>query len=201
VTRLFDDDPHVFSAYLSCLYFNEDFMKRQTVEHRQGDPMSDGSWEDCENEDDEDKMIGRMLAKKRGEHAEHIKSVKFLIDVYILADKLLDMTSAVLVLEHLVTYVEGKRWTTDEATISRVYASTSDGSPLRKLVRDWWLFNADQSWALDRAKSDWDMPLEFMQDLIIETSRLRRAFGPRVDIFKSLVTTSVPHRYHHSVAQ
>jgi hypothetical protein len=37
-----------------------------------------------------------------------------------------------------------------------VLPSTQD--PLRMLVRDWWLFEADQSWAFETPKEKWDLP-------------------------------------------
>jgi hypothetical protein len=208
VTRLVDDDPHIFSAYLSCLYFGAKFMDRQGGRPRQGDsiPSSDlesGSSADVNDypdDDDDDKMIDGVVAKKFGPCAEHIENVRFLIDIYLLADKYLDPTTANPVIDKLAKFVVGKPWTTDEATISHVYASTGDRNPLRKLVRDWWLFSADQSWALERPKSDRQLPLEFLQDLIIETSGLRKAYGPGPDIFKGLARAGavpgVRYAYH-----
>jgi hypothetical protein len=203
VTRLVDDDPHIFSAYLSCLYFGADFMDRQDGKPRQGDSSSGSSADVDDNDgddDDDDKMLDGVIAKKFGPYAEHIENVRFLVDIYLLADEYLDPSTANLVIEKLAKFVVGKPWTTDEATISHVYASTRDQNPLRKLVRDWWLFSADQSWALERPKPDWGLPLEFLQDLIIETSRMRKTYGPGPNIFKGLARAGavpgVRYAYH-----
>jgi hypothetical protein len=55
--------------------------------------------------------------------------------------------------------------------LSRVYLYWTQ-EPV--LARDSWFFKASQSWALDKARTDGDLPLEFLQDLVIETSRLRK---------------------------
>jgi hypothetical protein len=186
------------------VYFGAEFMNRQDGKLRQGDSSPDSNsdpsaYDEDEDEDDEDddKMVDGVIAKKFGPYAEHIENVRFLIDIYLLADRYLDPTTANLVIDKLARFVEGKPWTTDEATISHVYASTGDRNPLRKLVRDWWLFSADQSWAA-KSKPDWELPLEFLQDLIIETSHHRKAHtrglaGP--DIFKNVPMSGLRYAY------
>jgi hypothetical protein len=207
VTRLVDDDPHVFSAYLSCVYFGKDFMDRQDCKHRQGDISSD----DEDDDEDEDGVDSNSDAdveddhrEKEKEHSEHLETVRFLVDVYLLADKLLDPTTANVVIEELRLFVMDAPWTTDDATISHVYASTGHKNPLRKLIRDWYLFKDDQSWALDRPKSDWDLPVEFLQDLIIEPSRQRREYTRALaglDVSKGNPTNGLRYAYRQNIAQ
>jgi hypothetical protein len=56
------------------------------------------------------------------------------------------------------------------------------------LVRDWWLFEADQSWALQTPKEKWDLPYEFLQDLLVESSRVRHQNGLRADPLRGHVS-------------
>jgi hypothetical protein len=189
------------------VYFGKDFMDRQDWKHRQGD-ISSNDEDDDEDEDDVDDNSDEDAEynprEKEIEHSEHLETVRFLVDVYLLADKLLDPTTANVVIEELRQFVMDATWTTDDATISHVYASTGRKNPLRKLVRDWYLFRDDQSWALDRPKSDWDLPVEFLQDLIIETSRQRRAYtrGPAGrDVSKSNPMSGLRYAYRQNIAQ
>jgi hypothetical protein len=189
------------------VYFGKDFMDRQDCKHRQGDISSD----DEDDDEDEDGVDSNSDAdveddhrEKEKEHSEHLETVRFLVDVYLLADKLLDPTTANVVIEELRLFVMDAPWTTDDATISHVYASTGHKNPLRKLIRDWYLFKDDQSWALDRPKSDWDLPVEFLQDLIIEPSRQRREYTRALaglDVSKGNPTNGLRYAYRQNIAQ
>jgi hypothetical protein len=204
VTRLVDDDPYLFSAYLSCLYSGADFMNRQDGKPRQGDSSSGPSADVNDNDgDDDDKMIDEAIAKKLGPYAEHIENVRFLIDIYLLADKFLDPTTANLVIDCLIDFVGFSKWTTDQAIISHVYASTVEGSPLRKLVLDWWLREVDQTWAHDYPKAEWGLPHEFLQDFIIKTCdlRIRNLRQTGQDVFLEPVRAHANIRYHQEVEQ
>ncbi|GAB7334043.1 hypothetical protein MBLNU13_g06133t1 [Cladosporium sp. NU13] len=55
--------------------------------------------------------------------------------------------------------------------ISYVYGSTTTGSPLRRLCRDWYLFTVDESW-VDTLHHD-SYPHAFMKDLVYETYDLQ----------------------------
>jgi hypothetical protein len=106
VIRLVDDDPVVFEAYLHCLYFGSDSF---------GEPIPDN---------DKDKEVEKQ-------HAEHHESARFLIDLYLVADRYLDPTAANVVMRGLVTFVHSRPWNPSEATIAKVYARTTEGNPLQ----------------------------------------------------------------------
>jgi hypothetical protein len=126
--------------------------------------------------------------------------VRFIIDVYLMADKSLDPSTANVVMRELVTFVHIHAWVTDEAVINYVYASTTENSPLRTFVRDWWLFSADQSWA-EGSRPDRKLPLEFLQDLIIEMARLRKKLGQGSDPIGTLGRACDVKKYLQKVEQ
>jgi len=193
-TKLIDDEPHVFSAYLTCLYFGADFLERRKKQgvvvaaERSASPddlgmgceltpsqFAEGPGDASDQDASQDELIGSANCESEDEddsvrtesYDEHIESVRFLVDVYLIADKLLDPISANLVIDYLIDFVGSRKWTTDQATISHVYASTATGNPLRKLVLDWWLREVDQTWTRDYHRTEWGLPLEFLQDFII----------------------------------
>ena len=145
----------------------------------------------CESEDEDDSV-------RTESYDEHIESVRFLVDVYLIADKLLDPISANLVIDYLIDFVGSRKWTTDQATISHVYASTATGNPLRKLVLDWWLREVDQTWTRDYHRTEWGLPLEFLQDFIIKTCalRVRKLRETGVDVFLAPVVARTKNVYH-----
>jgi hypothetical protein len=69
----------MFSAYMNCLYLGADFMIKRPATLVIEDSISEGDREKA-NRNDEDDMM------------------KFLVDLYILADKLLDPISANLII-------------------------------------------------------------------------------------------------------
>jgi hypothetical protein len=107
---LVDEDPHLFSVYLHTVYFGAEHLEKQIA------PGDDASSTDV------------------------TENAKFLIDLYVLADRLLDPVTADLVIEELISILydvddlDGK---VSSAIAIHVNASTKDGSsPLRNLVRD-----------------------------------------------------------------
>jgi len=139
-------------------------------------------------------------------YEEHMENVRFLVDVYLLADRLLDPTTANLVIDELIDFVGARNRTTNQAIISHVYASTAEGNPLRKLVIEWWLREVDQTWTGDHPKAEWGLPLEFLQDFIIRICALRvqRLSETGHDAFlvihrDGLHSRQMRYRYHQDV--
>jgi hypothetical protein len=87
VTRLVDDDPVVFEVYLNCLYNGLDCLAKLDYSK----PISGG---DKDNE----------VEKKH----EHHETARFLIDLYLLTDKLVDRTTANVVMRALLTFVHAR---------------------------------------------------------------------------------------------
>jgi hypothetical protein len=125
---LVDEDPRLFSAYLHTVYFGAEHLKKQIA------PEDDASSTDAD-----------IFLAKQAENA------KFLTDLYVLADKLLDPVTADLVIDELIRIfydVDDPDDRLSSAVTSHVYASTTDGSTLRRPVRYLRMYNIGFIWAL-----------------------------------------------------
>ena len=67
-----------------------------------------------------------------GETSDHYTA---LIKLYVLADKLIDHTSANKVIDRILTYQNETRMLPRTAQVGMVYGLTTSGSPLRALMR------------------------------------------------------------------
>lgn len=95
---------------------------------------------------------------------------RFLIDLYLLTDKLLDPVTANLVIDGLIHFLDFQ-WIPLESVVIHIYAPTEDGSPLRSLVRDIHIHDLDGEWASDAQAEG--VPYKFLQDFIVETGLLQ----------------------------
>jgi hypothetical protein len=149
----------VFSLYLYCLYFGTNDLELR---------IEMNITEAWNTEKDGD------ITLKRNAKLKQVVTIDLYIYLYTLADKLLDPTTANLVINQLMGFSGKHRAsiTLDSITITRIYDSSTGGSPLRKLVCDLHLSNA---WAMRLPQGDCkNLPVEFLRDLINETSRLHR---------------------------
>jgi len=182
-TELVDDQPSVFHAYLHCLYFDEKvFLGRKTEAHAA------------------DNSNGNSSSSSSSQVGE---TMRFVLDLYIIADKLLDPTTANIVMDKIIRQLAKKHWTLDHTTVGHVYASTADGSLLRNVVRDWYIQDLKKNRMGGVPKKEWGLPHEFLQDLLIETARLINA-RPRESVgttFGDLMSDRKKGYYHLKVVQ
>ena len=184
-TKLVDDKPHIFSAYLNCLYLGAGFMIKQ--------PKTDNI-EGSAAEVEEAKKITK---------AKDQETLEFFVELYLLADKLLDPGTANLVIDELISFVDTLSWVSDNSSITHVYDHTVDGNPLRQLLVDYHIHEATRKWPKKVSKAAWKPPLEFLQDVLIENGRLQ-AENPRgviERVFRSVVTSRPKDHYHQKVEQ
>lgn len=97
---------------------------------------------------------------------------KSLVDLYLLADKLMDPVTANLAIEHWISMAQAKRQYPSKKMINYVYGSTVAGSPLRRLIRDWFVYKVSKSWLVNR--QDLHYSHDFMLDIMLETYALQR---------------------------
>lgn len=136
--------------------------------------------------------------------SKHISATELSINLYILADKLLDPITANSVIDELITYSYKQGWTINSRIIAHIYACSIDGSQLRKLTRDWYIHDNDRSWATKMSEAEWALlPPEFTRDLIIETMRLQEAHPiKRIDqVFDDYPEGRKKGFYHQKVEQ
>jgi hypothetical protein len=114
------------------------------------------------------------------ESLKHTAKIWIFVDLYILADKLLDLITANFVMDELVGFSGGTGWTTNETTVAHVYASTTDGNLLSKLMRDWYMHDNDPSWSQNMSQEQWEvLPFDFLRDIVVETDRRKQAHSER----------------------
>jgi hypothetical protein len=76
--------------------------------------------------------------------AEDAEVARFLVDLYLLADKLLDPVTANMVIDEILSFFDRNIGPLSGVT-PHVYASTADGSLLRMLVRDFYIHEVGRS--------------------------------------------------------
>jgi hypothetical protein len=188
-SRLGDDDPIIFSMYVHCLYFST-----KDLEER----IETDAAEQWAAEEHGDLTPKQILIEK------HITAMEMFIDLYILSDKLLDPISANSVIDKLVSFADRSSWTINSAMLAHMYVSTTEGSPLRKLARDWYIHDNSYSWATNLSQRQWaGMPIDFMRDLIIETTRLQEA-NPEEQVqhvFRDYPNSREPGFYHQKLEE
>lgn len=126
----------------------------------------------------------------------HDKKMDFLIDLYLLADKLIDPTTANFVIDALINVVNIQP---KPGVVTRVYSSTADGNHLRKHLRDLYLHASNLSWLQSREKAAWGLPHEFVQGLMIEICRLHQ--GRPVKTRLRINPVNQKGHYHQKVQQ
>ena len=155
-TILDDVSEEVFSAYLHCVNWGAEYLtslvqpmldENDMYQEETGD--SSGSDDDNDDNDDSDGddskgNVDGVASDTRGANEAyriHMQSRRpveeFLVDLYyLLADKLIDPTSANLAIDELISVIEKRNQYLGAPMVRFVYESTTAGSPLRMLTRD-----------------------------------------------------------------
>lgn len=97
-------------------------------------------------------------------------SFKGLIMLYLLANKLNDLTTTNLVMDEIIVLSEKVREIPSSYSITLVYKSTAAGSPLRKLCRDYYVHEA-MDWMLEDS-DEGEFHFEFLKDVLLEFRRM-----------------------------
>jgi hypothetical protein len=156
--RLVDDNPMVFAIYVHCLYYST-----KDLEERVEAGVVEVWDEDNGSIILEENAAFRLLAM-----------MDVYVHLYILADKLLDPSTANYIIDELIGFASRNGCNIMNSTITNAYDSTIDGNPLRKLVRDWHI-SISWTWKMVISDKAWAaLSHESLQDVIFETSRLRK---------------------------
>jgi hypothetical protein len=132
----------------------------------------------------------------------HTAAMTFLINLYILSDKLIDPTTANLVIDKLISFTSKGRYRLSSNLVAHVYASTTEGNPLRMLARDWYMHDTRHTWPLDLPKESWTcLPADFLRDLIVENARCQQAHPEKQvkDVFSDHPVLREKEFYHQKV--
>jgi hypothetical protein len=171
-----DEDPQVFSAYLHTVYFGVVSLMDRIEEDAAGDGAENTSRDE--------------------------KVARFLVELYLLADKLLDPVTANMVIDEIISFFNRNIGPLAIIT-TRVYASTADGSPLRMLVRDFFIHQVHRTWPTHAR--DWGLPLpaEFFQDFAAGVCRLQQENPKEIIevVFQDYPVNRPEGHYHQKVDQ
>jgi hypothetical protein len=194
-----DVNVEVFSAYLHCVNWgaeslaslvqsrldeSEHYPHIQRSSARDIDDQSNG---DDKKSDDE------------GVTFKYEPVEKFPIDLYLLADKLIDPIAVNLAVDELVSVVDMRNLRFTSGLISFVYESTTSGSALRRLVRDYVMGDeVDADNYLGTFDND-KLDHEFVREVLREVWAINRSNADKIisDVYydKDLQ----PKNYHQGV--
>lgn len=126
---------------------------------------------------------------------------KFLVDLCVFTDKLMDPVTANMAIDKLVRMTGAKHNYPSPDLVSYVYRYTTVGSELRRLFRDWYVFTVSES-CVDTIHQD-GYPHAFLRDLLYKICNLQRDNkGKRVrNVFSAqkLADLRTKHCYHQKV--
>jgi hypothetical protein len=179
-------DPEVFSAYLHCVYFGADSLKQHiaSMEEENGYSKKDFPSDDESANDDNDMVI------------EPVE--KFLIDLYVLADTLLDPISTNLAIDELANLFEKRNRYLDSHLVRYAYESTTEPSPLRKLIRDYSMID-DVSVPMNIGHyKNTKFPCDFISDILFKVLAINRN-NPNVRVRKVYHRKSLQSSRYHQV--
>ncbi|KAK5109987.1 hypothetical protein LTR62_006354 [Meristemomyces frigidus] len=94
-----------------------------------------------------------------------------LAHIYFLADKVGDLISTNLVIDQFISLVKETALVPNSTCVDLIYGNTVPSSPLRHLIVDYMVFDADEDCLND--ESAHDFPPLFLRDIILGQRRLR----------------------------
>lgn len=179
-TKLIDTKPELFSLYLNCLFFGINSLQ-------QYDDASDS------------KVIsstGKQLASDRRDLASD--RFELLIELYVLAEELIDPRTANEVVDEFIRFSDDSQRFPEEHHIVKAYELTGKEDPLRKLMRDYFVYEEGYEMS-DRPQSQ-PMPQDFYRDVAEEFWHVKEHHFPdQYNVFDSKVNVLLkenPCRYH-----
>jgi hypothetical protein len=95
----------------------------------------------------------------------------YLAKIWVQADSLQDLVTANDVMDEFTRFSYSKGYIPDDDVINLVYESTVHGSPLRKLMRDFYLYSTRSSYYLLPHLAS--LPAEFYRDIFFEYLRVK----------------------------
>jgi len=98
-----------------------------------------------------------------------------LIKAYVIADKLGDLMTANMIIDRIISYSDEVNMLAGVDQVELLYNFTASGSPLRALVCDHFIHEADSQYLLKGDLSEIDR--EFFQDIALRYLSIKRADG------------------------
>jgi len=222
-----DEDPEIFSAYLNMVYFGAGTIDGDHLDLMPGDPQAlslteveelhapkdqaptddaienkasslqdafDMSLKECD-----ERATGRDNNHKTPYSTACDAHFTTLARIHILADKLGDPTTANLVIDEFVNCASYETtYNPSDKVVNLIYRSTVHGSPLRRLMRDIWVYQTGDYSYLDYHAVH--LHEDFIRDIMVESLRTRLVCQLREGCehkrFLSAKTCADPCHYH-----
>jgi hypothetical protein len=107
-----------------------------------------------------------------------------LIKLYLLADKLQDTTTANMVMDKIEQFYKYEFVHPGNLPVSTAYQSTVEGSPLRKLLRNMWLYDTDS--ISEKRFGESKFPSEFLHDVLKLYMSIKNLRPKNLDSFSDI---------------
>jgi hypothetical protein len=105
-------------------------------------------------------------SERRGDTAnDGTFKLNLLARLYLLADKLIDSATGNLAIDELIVSVHHQQTFLDPDMIKEVYACTTEECPLRRYIRDHFLYDAGDS--VDETLKNNDLPYVLLRDIVL----------------------------------
>lgn len=165
-----EDDPVVFGFYLHYVYTDTIYVG---------------------NTDDE-------LLDGEARFSAHSKTFLRLVKTYALAEKLMDITTANIVIDAIIDYSDEERMVPNPCAVVAAFNSTADGSLLQRLMVDFYTHEAGAA-AHEQISKNQDTPQAFLFAVLLAKARLEESNASRRIKFVFDSEFVITHRdeYHH----
>jgi hypothetical protein len=200
-TTLDDVEVEVFSAYLHCVNFGAEALNSLVQAMMEDHPKylkelkdngDSGSNDNGKDNDDksvaieiDDPSPGAAEADRvdtsgverstwEASDFEGMEVEKFLIDLYLLADKLIDPVAADLMIDKLTSVLIELKDYLPGPLVGFAYASTTEASPLRRLLRDYSMIDDMAMPTCVECYPEHKYPYEFIKDILLRHWAINR---------------------------
>jgi hypothetical protein len=173
--RLDDEDPGVFSLYLNCVHSGMEVVRAGgELLRKQVHPRSDGLENLVKRERDSEQSADENEDDPDGDRFEA------LIRLHLLANKLQDPDMMNSAIDELVRMVDEDGLVPTQVNL--VYSSTKRGDPLRALVRDVYIHEAESSECHEFLRTS-ELHSEFWRDVSLEYFKLKDTGKSIVEVY------------------
>jgi hypothetical protein len=163
-----DEDPEVFNGYMNCVYVGKGSLKHYV-----------DAVQSC-SEVDRNNNVNAGFNE--------------LIQVYLLADKLQDLSTANMIIEEIKQFSDNVDRVPSDGCYTYVYSNTTPHNPLRKLMRDFWMHEMNPA----HHRSADDLPRALMEDILLEFMRIKdQDWNAIVHNAFTRVHTKIDRCYYH----
>lgn len=139
--NLSDEDPKLFTSYVQWLYSQKIAIEIENLSTQEG-VLKDTNADKCD-----------------------VVSSDRLIQSYVLGEKLMDTTYQNVIIKSILYCVHAMNFYPNDTEMHIAYKGTLKSSPLRKLLIDYWVWGASESWISEDTMED--LGKEAVHDLLV----------------------------------